>query len=142
MPVTNLHLAKTLDGKALAFDDIKLGMLVDFRAPTGGVLEHRCTAVNEERAIFCSTDPEWPSQWTVRADEDDLSPDEFDQLSEALRVFNHIGLPSQMPSDEQRSLVQRARRLGYAVVQSYTQASWTERGIAAYRNHREASLEA
>jgi len=132
MPISNISLAKHINLEPLAFADIRIGLEVYFPAVTGGVLRHRCLEFDGETATFASTDDLWPSIWTIQSNVPDLTVCEFHALAEALKKFgiNSLGI---MPNDADRAIVHRARSLGYAGVQSYTQACWTEAGIAAYR---------
>lgn len=128
MAITNLHLGKTLTGEPLQLRDIERGTKAHFPSGAGGVLESVCTECTDTHAIFESTDKEWPRKWTIDLAASDMSLAELEALADALRAF---GSMSSLPTDEQRAIVQRASTLGYASARSFTQASWTQKGVLA-----------
>ena len=125
MATTNLHLAKTIDGKALKLRDLKSGIKANFPSGVGGSITCVCTECTDTHATFESINKDWPATWTIRVDAKDLSLYEFIDLAEALDAYASWNKPC---TDEQKALVRRASELGYAAIISATQACWTERG--------------
>lgn len=126
MAIKNIHLAKTRDGNPVSLSDISIGFEAYFPIATGGALRHSCAAIEGRQYIFESKDKEWPSKVIVEDGVADFTESDFKALSDALVAFSKW---DQTPTDEQRSLVARAKSLGYATTCSYTQASWTDLGI-------------
>lgn len=130
MAISNISLAQHINREPLAFADIRIGLEVYFPFIIGGLLQHRCLEFDGETATFVSTDDIWPSTWTIQSNVPDLTVCEFQALAEALKKFNTFRMD---PDDADRAIVHRGRSLGYADVQSFSQAYWTEAGRAAYR---------
>lgn len=131
MPITNIHKAKHTDGRQVSKADIKLGLEIYAPSMTGGVLRFKCVALDAGKAGFNSLNKEWPIQFTVEFDKPDLTPDEFRLLSEGMSVMNSWNKGN--VTSEQRDVIARADEFGYVHQQSYTQANWTELGIAALK---------
>lgn len=134
MATTNIHLAKTVDGKSLKLGDIKRGIKANFPSGAGGSIICVCTECKDTHATFESINKDWPATWTIRVGVKDLSLNDLNSLNEALRAYDSW---DKTCTAEQKALVIRARDLGYAFVRSATQANWTERGI-----EKKAELEA
>lgn len=131
MPITNIHTAKHIDGRQVSKEDIKPGLEIYAPSMTGGVLRFKCVALDAGKAEFKSLNKEWPIQFTVEFDKPDLTPDEFRLLSEGMSVMNSWNKGN--VTSEQRNVIERADEFGYVHQQSYTQANWTELGIAALK---------
>ena len=129
MAISNLALAKNLDGSSVSPSDIKVGLLVNFPSGLGGSIEHECVSVTSEKAEFNSTNKEWPTEFTMVFNEPEFSREDFELLAGALVDYSKW---DKHPTDEQRSIVQKAHELGYAYSISHTQANWTDKGIDAY----------
>lgn len=136
MPTTNIAFCRHIDGRQLEAADIHAGLEVYFPCAAGGEIKHKCANVNSEQAIFKSINKEWPGEEVVEFNQPDLTREEFVQLSGALERFNSW---NKTPTEKDRAVVHHAKRLGYAYVQSYTQAQWTEAGVARYRAHNFSS---
>lgn len=130
MAISNLALTKHLDGRPVSANEVKVGLLVTFPSNFGGVIEHKCVSVNAEKAEFDSTNKDWPTGFVMSFNEADFTLADFELLAEALATYSKW---DKQPTNEQRTLVRRAHELGYAHSISYTQASWTDKGIEAYR---------
>jgi hypothetical protein len=129
MAISNLALAKHLDGSSVSANDIKVGLLVNFPSGLGGVIEHKCVNVTAEKAEFYSTNKEWPTGFTMILNVADFTLEDFELLTEALVAYSKW---DKHPTDEQRAIVRKAHELGYAYSISHTQANWTDKGIDAY----------
>ncbi len=132
MPITNMHSAKHTDGRQVSKADIKLGLEIYAPSLTGGVLRFKCVAMDAGQAVFKSLNKEWPMQFTMEFHKPDLTPDEFRLLSEGMSVMNSWSKGS--VTSEHRDVIARADEFGYVHQQSYTQASWTELGIAGLKS--------
>lgn len=132
MPITNIHTAKHTDGRQVSKMDIKPGLEIYAPSMTGGVLRFKCVTLDAGKAVFKSLNKEWPIQFTVEFDKPDLTPDEFRLLSEGMSVMNSWSKGN--VTSEQRDVIARADEFGYVHQRSYTQASWTELGIASLRS--------
>ena len=130
MPTTNISLAKHLNGNPLLEGEIKVGLKVLFPSGAGGVLQHKCISCDSIKAEFSSTNPDWPSGYTVKFNQPDFSLHDFQLLNGSLKAFEAFG---ETPTIEQRAIVHRAHELGYAYQCSHTQASWTEKGVASFQ---------
>lgn len=127
---TNIHKAKHLDGSRVSKDDIKPGLKVTFPSGMGGLFTYECTSVDAEKASFQCCN----AGWTELTEEivfvaNDFGIDDFHALADALNAFRKTGA---VITQEDRDIVTRADRLGYATAISHTQASWTEKGLDAY----------
>lgn len=131
MATKNLAHATHIDGSRINPEEIKKGLLVYFPSGLGGVLKCECTHVDSEFALFESQYKEWPNTFKVEFGVEDLPPEEFESLLEAMRAYDSCG---RLPTDEQRALVNKANSLGYVYCRSYTQANWAEMGRLRYRN--------
>ena len=129
MATTNIHLAKTPEGKPFQFSDISQGSKATFPSGAGGVITCECVERTATHAVFKSAANDWPSTWTIRLGAKDLSLKDFENLALAIKNYDNGTC-----SDSERGLVNRAQTLGYAVTQSYTQASWTELGIKTMKS--------
>jgi hypothetical protein len=124
MAVTNLHLAKHLDGSPVNISDLKIGLLVTFPSGMGGVFNMRCVLLNDNVAEFKNTHKDWPTEVVCDLNAEDLTTDELKQLVEAMDAFDSW---RKMPTKEQHILVHRAHELGYVNQRSYTQVEWRNR---------------
>lgn len=130
MPTTNILRAKHLNGKPVTKADIRVGLKVEAPSQTGGVLEYVCKTLSDDTASFESTDPEWPVGFKMKFDAPDLTMPEFIHLSVAINTFAYN---CSTVTDKQRALVLRAHELGYVNQVSYTQVSWSDPGIARFK---------
>lgn len=138
MPITNIHTAKHIDGHQVSKEDIKPSLEIYAPSITGGVLRFKCVALDTGKAVFKSLNKEWPIQFTMEFDKPDLTQDEFRLLSEGMSAMNSWCKGN--VTSEHRGVIARADEFGYVHQQSYTQASWTELGIAALKSVSDAEV--
>lgn len=121
-----LALARHLNGGQVELADIKVGLVVHFPSSTAGVLKYECTHSEAGQHTFVSIVKGCPGKVVIKENVADFTHDDFKALSSALCAYSKHNA---MVTAEQRALVQRAHRLGYARILSHTQASWTDQGI-------------
>lgn len=125
MAITNLHLVK-LNGKPVQKSDLFIGMRAQIPSGAGGMVEALLVSMDDSEAVFKSTNRHWPVELDVLFNVPDLTDEEFGRLPDAIANFNKLAASQAT----YRALVHKAARLGYAVVQSYTQCSLTEAGAS------------
>jgi hypothetical protein len=130
MPTTNIALAKHFDGKPVKSEEISIGLRVHYPSGLGGVFVCRCVSKDDEKAIFKSQHKDWPFQFEMKFGQPDFTARETLLFSEAINAYSSSRTT---PNDEQRKIVYRAQELGYAVIQSYTQAHLTDSGYEKIR---------
>jgi len=130
MLTTNIILATHLDGTRLKDADLKIGLQVYYPSGLGGVFKFECVSLDSDSAEFDCITPEWPRTLTMKFKQDDFILAEFERLSLALKAYEGFG---SLPTDDDRAIAYKAQELGYARVNSYCQAHWTELGIEKYR---------
>lgn len=126
--ITNLHKATKLDNTPITEEDLKVGLEV-YMKHGSGVIRCKCTYNHDNLAKFESINPDWPLEVVMEKNVDDYTIEDFDELNDALDAFSW---PTG-PTVSQISVVMRGDVMGYANYMSYTQASWTEKGIEKYR---------
>ena len=108
-----------------------LGVFQSCPSNFGGVIEHMCVSMDTDKAEFVSTNKDWPTGFVMAFDQPDFTLADFEMLAEALTAYSKWNI---QPSNEQREIVRKAHELGYAHAISYTQASWSDKGIEVYRS--------
>lgn len=136
MAITNIMNLQRISGTGegeIQPTEIVVGFEVYGPAVTAGVWRYKCEYRDSEKAIFKCLDPEWKGHtWdlVIEFDAPDFSDEDMFALSDALKAFDSM---SKTPSAEDRALVISAEKYGLAVLRSFTQAHWTERGIERIR---------
>lgn len=124
MATTNLHLVQ-YKGKAPSVSDLHVGMRVRIPSGASGMVEAILVTLNEEEAIFKSINKAWPIELDVLFNVPDLTEEEFELLPDAVALYGKMSVSQ----SKYRALVNKAAKLGYVSVQSYTQCSYTDAGV-------------
>lgn len=130
MPTTNISIAKHLDSKPVKPGEIRIGLKLHFPSGAGGVVVCRCVAIDEQTALFKSENKDWPLSYEIKFNQPDFTEEETLFFSEAIKAYSSS---LSTPNEGQRKIVYRAQELGYAAIQSYTQAHLTNSGYEKIR---------
>lgn len=131
MAISNGSNVRTLDGKAIEKEDIKVGLKVQAPSGLGGSFTYECVSLDADKATFSCCHKSYPRELVIKFDIPDFTDEEIHSLAEALRAYDSS---MKSASQAQRALVIRASELGYAQVRSHTQAHWTQLGVDRYNN--------
>lgn len=136
MPTSYLPLARH-NGQPVNEQDLKIGFVVDYPSGMGGTIKCICTKLTAESATFLPLNKEFPNWagFTARFHVPDFTLEDFTALGEALKAYNGYNT---LPNEHERELVKLAQSLGYTSCPSYTQAAWTEAGIARFQQLKQA----
>lgn len=130
MPTTNISIAKHLDSKPVKPEEIRIGLKLHFPSGVGGVVACRFVSIDKQMAVFKSENKDWPLSYGIKFNQPDFTDEETLFFSECIKAYSSS---LSTPNEEQRKIVYRAQELGYAVIQSYTQAHLTDSGYEKFR---------
>lgn len=130
MITTHIEHAQNIHGGPLSLEQIEVGVIALVKIKGSELISCECISVQDSFAIFRDISS-LAKKITMEFNVVDLTEEQFEQLNEALKIFNTIG---EQPTERQQSLVHKAHILGYAYSAKPGLAHWTRKGIKKYKS--------